>query len=347
MSSTHYKPVAAWLFIVAAMVFSMIVLGGITRLTQSGLSMVNWHPVTGWLPPLGQVEWDAVFAAYRKSPEYLKVNQDMTLAGFKAIFWFEFAHRLLGRLIGVAFFVPMVVFGLKGWVGRRLAPKLIALFILGGLQGGLGWYMVKSGLIDQPDVSQYRLAAHLGLALVILAAMLWVAMGLIEPEPSRTVPDKRLKRGVWGLLALIAVTAISGAFVAGLDAGHAYNTFPLMDGALVPEGLFDLSPFYLNFFESILTVQFDHRLLAMTTFAAIMVFWWRAGKSRLTPAQGLAAKVLAAVAVVQVGLGISTLVLVVPVALAVLHQTGALALLCVGVWLAHEFRSPGAGDQGL
>ncbi len=347
MSSTHHKPVAGWLFIVAAMVFSMIVLGGITRLTQSGLSMVNWHPVTGWLPPLGQVEWDAVFAAYRESPEYLKVNQDMTLAGFKAIFWFEFAHRLLGRLIGAAFLVPMVVFGLKGWVDRRLAPKLIALFILGGLQGGLGWYMVKSGLIDRPDVSQYRLAAHLGLALVILAAMLWVAMGLIEPQPSTAVPDKRLQRWVWGLLALIAVTALSGAFVAGLDAGLIYNTFPLMDGALVPEGLFGLSPFYLNFFEDILTVQFDHRLLAMTTFAAIMVFWRRAGKAALTPAQGLATKVLALVAVVQVGLGISTLVLVVPVPLAALHQTGALALLCVGVWLAHEFRSPGAEDQGL
>ncbi len=353
MPSSRHKPMAVWLFIVAAMVFSMIVLGGITRLTQSGLSMVLWHPVTGWLPPLGQVEWDAVFAEYRKSPEYLKVNQGMTLAGFKAIFWFEFAHRLLGRLIGVAFVVPMVVFGLKGWVGRTLAPKLIALFILGGLEGVLGWYMVKSGLIDRPDVSQYRLAAHLGLALVILSAMEWVALGLVRPDQSvppgaaqPVAPGKGLKWGVWGLLALIAVTALSGAFVAGLDAGHAYNTFPLMDGVLVPEGLFDLSPFYLNFFEDILTVQFDHRLLAMTTVSAIMVFWWRAGKAALTPVQDLATKVLAAVAVVQVGLGISTLVLVVPVPLAVLHQTGALILLCVAVWLAHEFRSSGAENQG-
>jgi cytochrome c oxidase assembly protein subunit 15 len=340
MFATHHKPIAVWLFIVSAMVFCMVVLGGVTRLTQSGLSMVHWHPVTGWLPPLGQVEWEAVFSEYRKSPEYLKVNEGMSLAEFKGIFWFEFTHRLLGRLIGVAFFVPMVVFWIKGWIDRTLAPKLIGLFILGGLQGVLGWYMVKSGLVDRPDVSQYRLAAHLGLALAILAAMLWVALGLVRPAPSVT-PDNGLKKGVWGLLSLIILTALSGAFVAGLDAGYIYNTFPLMEGGFVPDGIWALSPVYLNFFENIPTVQFDHRILAETTFVAVMVFWWRAGKKQLTTAQALATKVLAAVAVVQMGLGISTLLLVVPVSLAVLHQTGALALLCVGVWLAHEFRIPG------
>ncbi|MDA1089295.1 MAG: COX15/CtaA family protein [Proteobacteria bacterium] len=341
MMSTHHKPIAAWLFIVSAMVFFMVVLGGVTRLTESGLSMVNWHPVTGWLPPMGQAEWDAVFSAYRKSPEYLKVNHGMSLADFKTIFWYEFLHRLLGRLIGVAFFIPMVVFWIKGWIDRRLAPKLIGLFVLGGLQGVLGWYMVKSGLVDRPDVSQYRLAAHLGLALVILAAMLWVALGLVRPAPA-IAPDQGLKKAVWVVLSLITVTALSGAFVAGLDAGHIYNTFPLMDGGFVPDGMFDLSPVYLNFFENITTVQFDHRILAEATFVAIMVFWWRAGRAALTPAQALASKALALVAMVQVGLGIATLLLVVPVPLAALHQTGALVLLCIGVWLAHEFRNPGA-----
>ena len=339
MFSTHHKSIAVWLFIVTAMVFFMVILGGVTRLTQSGLSMVNWHPVTGWLPPLGLAEWEAVFSDYRNSPEYLKVNQGMSLAEFKSIFWFEFTHRLLGRLIGVAFLVPMVVFWIRGWISRQLAPKLVVLFILGGLQGVLGWYMVKSGLVDRPDVSQYRLAAHLGLALAILAAMLWVALGLVRPAASAT-PDIGLKRGVWGLLTLITLTALSGAFVAGLDAGHIYNTFPLMGGGFIPEGIMALSPFYLNFFENIPTVQFDHRVLAVTTFVAVMVFWWRAGTKQLTTAQGLATKVLASVAVVQVGLGISTLLLVVPVPLAALHQTGALVLLCIAVWLAHEFRFP-------
>jgi cytochrome c oxidase assembly protein subunit 15 len=237
----------------------------------------------------------------------------------------------------------MVVFWAKGWVNRALAPKLIVLFVLGGLQGVMGWYMVKSGLIDRPDVSQYRLAAHLGLALVILAAMLWVALGLVRPAPT-TAPNGSLKNAVWGLLTLIGITALSGAFVAGLDAGHTYNTFPLMDGDFVPDGYLDLSPVYLNFFENIPAVQFDHRILAETTFVAVMVFWWRAGKAALRPAQAMATKALAMAAIVQVGLGISTLLLVVPVPLAALHQTGALVLLCVCVWLAHEFRAPGGNS---
>ena len=340
MSCPHSKPLAVWLCAVAAMVFAMIVLGGVTRLTQSGLSMVNWHPVTGWLPPLEQAEWDKVFTDYRQSPEYRKINAGMSLDDFKSIFWVEYLHRLLGRLIGAAFFVPMVVFMFKGWIDRRLAPKIVGLFILGGLQGVLGWYMVKSGLVDRPDVSQYRLAAHLGLALAILAAMIWVALDLIRPEPQAAVSQTGLRRGAWGLLALISVTALSGAFVAGLDAGHRYNTFPLMDGRLIPEGVFDLSPVYLNFFENIATVQFDHRILAISVLVLVGGFWWRAGGAQLTGGQRRAVNALAAVAVVQVGLGISTLVLVVPIPLAALHQAGAVTLLGVAVWLAHEFRPP-------
>ncbi len=345
MQSEYSKPVAVWLLSVCALIFSMIVLGGVTRLTESGLSMVNWHPVTGWLPPLEQVAWEQVFAEYRQSPEYHKVNAGMTLGDFKSIFWLEYSHRLLGRIVGIAFFVPMIVFAAKGWIRGALLGKVIGLFILGGLQGVLGWYMVKSGLVDRPDVSQYRLAAHLGLALVILAAVQWVALGLLKPDPTDapggTGVNRQLGRGAWALLGLISVTILSGAFVAGLDAGHVYNTFPLMDDDLIPDGLWDLSPPYLNFFENIVTVQFDHRVLAISVLISVGIFHWRSQRVRLTASQRLSARVLLAAALVQVGLGVSTLVLVVPVPLAALHQAGAVVLLAVTIWLAHELRPVG------
>ena len=356
---SHHKTIAAWLFAVAALIVLMILLGGVTRLTHSGLSMVDWRPLTGWLPPLGEAEWEGVFSRYRAFPEYRKLNLGMTLADFKSIFWFEYAHRLLGRLIGVVFLVPFLVFAFKGWVARALAPRLMALFVLGGLQGVLGWYMVKSGLVERPDVSQYRLAAHLGFALIILGYTLWVAIGLIgapsrpssrPPSPGRPAtngeqavsPQAHRAWGAWGLLGLTFVTALSGALVAGLDAGLAFNTFPLMDGALVPEGLLDRSPGYLNFFENVATVQFDHRVLAISVLAAVLVFWWRARRSALPPARRLATNLLAAVAVAQAASGISTLLLAVPVALAALHQAGAVALFCVAVWLVREFRPAAA-----
>jgi len=235
------RVIAAWLFAVCAMVFAMVVLGGVTRLTHSGLSMVQWRPVSGWLPPLGEAEWEQAFARYRHFPEYRELNPDLTLAGFKGIFWLEYVHRLWGRLIGLAFFVPFAVFLLRGWVDRRLAGKLFVLFLLGALQGLLGWYMVRSGLVERPDVSQYRLAAHLGTAFVIYGAMLWVALGLLHPPSG---PRPRPARGAWFayvVVGLVMLTALSGGFVAGLDAGFAYNTFPLMDGELVPAGLFPCS----------------------------------------------------------------------------------------------------------
>ncbi|MBC8339029.1 MAG: COX15/CtaA family protein [Rhodospirillales bacterium] len=349
MIPQHAKPVAAWLFSICALIFFMVVLGGVTRLTESGLSMVNWHPVTGWLPPLDAETWEAVFADYRQSPEYHKVNAGMTVDEFKSIFWLEYLHRLMGRMIGIVFFVPMAVFTFKGFIKGALLWKVTGLFVLGALQGVLGWYMVKSGLVDRPDVSQYRLAAHLGLALVIFAAVLWVALGLLKPVPD--VPadgeqvSRRFGRAAWALLGLISVTIVSGAFVAGLDAGHVYNTFPLMDGDLIPDGLGDMSPPYLNIFENVMTVQFDHRVLAITVLLSVAVFWWRAGRAGLADSQRLAAQVLGAVVVVQLGLGISTLLLVVPISLAALHQAGAVILLGVNVWLVHEFRSgPASGE---
>jgi cytochrome c oxidase assembly protein subunit 15 len=332
------RAIAFWLLAVAAMVFAMVVIGGVTRLTHSGLSMVEWQPVTGWLPPSTEAEWLAVFRQYQRFPEFREVNAGMTVAEFKGIFWLEFIHRLWGRLIGVAFAVPFMVFLLKGWVDRRLAPKLVVIFVLGGLQGVLGWYMVKSGLVDRPDVSQYRLTAHLGAALLIYAYMLWVAFGLLAPEPGPT--PRNLSRFAAALAAMVFVTALSGGFVAGLDAGFAYNTFPLMDGELIPEHLFAVTPLYLNFFEDVTTVQFTHRLLAITTAALVLVFWFAAAKAPLAARPRLAAHALLVAAATQVTLGISTLVLIVPVPLAAAHQAGAVVLLTTALWAAFEMRQP-------
>ncbi|NQW00522.1 MAG: COX15/CtaA family protein [Rhodospirillales bacterium] len=337
-ATSHNRLVAFWLFSVAIMVFAMIVLGGVTRLTESGLSMVEWRPVTGWLPPFSDSEWERVFGMYRGSPEYREINADMTLPEFKGIFWLEFLHRLWGRLIGLAFFVPFVFFLTKGWVRGRRALALGGILVLGGLQGGMGWYMVKSGLVDRPDVSHYRLAAHLMLAMAIYASLLWCGLRFLSgPTPYRegTVRLRRLSR--W-LAALVFVTVFSGALVAGLDAGLIYNSFPLMDGELIPDGLLDMQPVYLNLFENHLTVQFDHRVLAIFTFCMIIYTCIVAHK---LPTPALARRLangLAGMACVQVGLGISTLLLAVPVALAALHQAGAVVLLGLATWLAFEMQ---------
>lgn len=323
---------ATWLFAVMGMVFVMVVLGGVTRLTHSGLSMVDWRPAGGWLPPLNANQWQAVFTEYRKFPEYAKINQGMTLGEFKSIFWLEFIHRLWGRIIGVAFALPLVFFIFKGWVGRALAPRLLGLFVLGGLQGGLGWYMVKSGLMDRPDVSQYRLVAHFATALTIIGALFWVALDLWgrANRPRASAGNKRFSLIVF---CMVALTAVSGGFVAGLDAGFSYNTFPLMNGHFIPEGIFPLAPFYLNFFEDATTVQFIHRTLAETTFVLVMVFWLRALKS----GRALPVNVLGAAALVQVALGVSTLLLVVPLPLAAAHQAGAVVLFLAALWVVHGF----------
>ena len=334
----RHRAIAFWLLVVAAMVFTMVVIGGVTRLTHSGLSMVDWKPVTGWLPPLTESEWRAAFQQYQQFPEYREVNAGMTLGEFKGIFWLEFIHRVWGRLIGVAFAVPLLVFLLKGWVDRRLAPKLVVMFVLGGLQGVLGWYMVKSGLVDRPDVSQYRLTAHLGAALLIYGYMLWVAFGLLAPD-SRPTP-RHLSRFAAALVALVFLTALSGGLVAGLDAGFAYNTFPLMDGELIPEHLFPLKPLYLNFFEDVTTVQFTHRLLATSTATLVVVFWFAAAKAPLEGRARLATHALLVAAATQVTLGITTLLLIVPVPLAAAHQAGAVVLLSAALWAAFEVRQP-------
>ncbi len=330
------KIIAHWLLVLCGMVFIMVILGGLTRLTHSGLSMVDWRPVTGWLPPLNPGEWQAVFDLYKESPQYKKINYGMTVEDFKSIFWLEFIHRLWGRSMGVVFFVPFVFFLIKGWVTRPLVPRLIFIFILGGLQGVLGWYMVKSGLIDNPDVSQYRLTAHFSAAVIIYGYMFWVALSLRQaPHVAlKNVPSLLCKATVF-TAAWIFLTMMSGGFVAGLDAGLTYNTFPLMDGDFVPSGLWTKTPWYLNLFENNTTVQFNHRILAETTLLLIIALWLVMRKSDLPMTVRRAFHALMGMALVQVALGITTLLYVVPVSIAALHQTGALILFTLVLWAMH------------
>lgn len=333
---SHNRPIAIWLFACCVIVFGMVVLGGVTRLTGSGLSMVEWNPIFGIIPPLNQQEWLNVFELYKQSPEYLKINIGMDLSGFKQIYWFEFSHRLLGRSIGMVFLVPFLVFLARGWISRALTPKLIAMFILGGLQGLLGWYMVKSGLVNNPHVSQYRLTAHLGLAVIIYAYMLHVALGLWHTQrPTGTTPAW-LHRWTHTIGILVFITLLSGGFVAGLKAGYAYNTFPLMNGRLVPEFMFIQEPLWRNFFENVATVQFDHRLLATLVFFNVLGLWLVALKQPLPQQVKNGIHLLLLAAIAQVSLGISTLLLHVPLPLAATHQGVALVLLTAAIYVTHR-----------
>ena len=323
----HDRLIAVWLLVCCAMIFSMVVLGGVTRLTGSGLSMVQWDPIFGIVPPLNEQEWEATFDLYKASPEFREINFGMDLQGFKRIYWFEFAHRVLGRAIGTVFLLPFLYFLMRGYVRRPLVPKLAALFVLGGLQGLLGWYMVKSGLVDNPHVSQYRLTAHLGLAILTYAWMLHLALQLWFGNADKGSVSPLYKRATIGLMALVFVTILSGGFVAGLKAGHAYNTFPLMDGHWIPQVIFMQEPLWRNFFENIATVQFDHRLLAMLVFMSVVLLWLLSLRQSFPRHVRIGLHLLMAAVLLQVALGISTLLLHVPVALAATHQAGALLLL--------------------
>lgn len=329
------RPIALWLFMLCAMIFVMVVLGGVTRLTHSGLSMVEWRPILGWLPPLGESEWQDTFAKYRQFPEYQKLNPDMDLAGFKSIFWLEYSHRLWGRLMGLAFLLPFLYFLARGRITKAMAPWLVGAFILGGLQGVLGWAMVQSGMVDRPDVSQYRLAAHLSAAFLIYGYLLWFALGLWG---ARREPTARLGRGALAALILVCVTVVSGAFVAGLDAGFIYNSFPLMGGAFVPDDVLTLRPVLLNFFENKATVQFDHRILAYATTATVIVLWIMARRRGVPRPVRAGVSVLFLAVALQAALGVSTLLLYVPVPLAAAHQAGALILFTAALWLLHRVR---------
>ena len=265
----------------------------------------------------------------------------MTLAGFKGIFWWEYIHRLLGRLIGIAFFVPLVWFVVRRKIPQGYAWKLLGIFVLGGLQGAMGWYMVKSGLVDNPRVSQFRLTAHLALALAIFAAMFWVGLTLIHPQRARlpSPPQRAVRKWAFGFVALVSLMILTGGFVAGIRAGFAYNTFPLMNGDMVPAEIFMLEPWWHNFFWNMATVQFDHRMIAWVIAFTAPVLWWRLRTTAGLPSRGRAGgHLLLALVAIQIALGIATLLLVVPIPLAAAHQGGAVLVFAAALFVAHALR---------
>lgn len=344
------KAVGIWLFGSAAWVFSMVILGGITRLTRSGLSMTDWK-FTGSLPPLSDEEWLQEFEKYKQSPEYMRVNKGMSLEDFKFIYWMEYAHRMWGRGLGIIFALPFSYFLRKGYITLRLGLKLSALFALGAGQGLIGWWMVKSGLEEppseyaQPRVSPYRLTAHLTSAFVIYTGLFWTALSVVMPEPpAESVAWVRgaakVKKLALPVSFIVGITAVSGAFVAGNDAGHAYNTFPKMGDTWIPDDIFNMKPLIRNFFENTSMVQLDHRILATTTLLSIGALWWSTRKLDIHPAIRSLIGSTVGMAALQVTLGISTLVSYVPVSLGTAHQAGALTLLTLMILLNHTTRKP-------
>jgi len=318
----------------------MVVIGGITRLTLSGLSITEWQPVTGVVPPLSSADWAAEFQKYRQIPQYHLLNAGMSLDEFKTIYWWEYVHRLWGRLIGLAYLLPFLYLLARRQIQRSLVMPLGGIFAVGAAQGALGWYMVESGLADRVEVSQYRLVAHLVLALAIYSLTLWIGLGLLA-ERSRVTIASVWRRATETIIGLVALTIAAGGFVAGLNAGLVYNTFPLMDGSFVPLGYAQLQPFIRNWFENVPAVQFDHRLLAMTTAVAVVLLWLAGRRATLPHLAQLALHALLAAAALQFALGVSTLLLVVPIPLAAAHQAGAVLLLTTAIVLRHTLRAAG------
>ncbi len=350
-AANHNRHIATWLLFCAAVIFCMILLGGVTRLTHSGLSMVEWKPLIGVVPPLSEASWQQTFAKYQQFPEYLEVNRGMDLESFKSIFLFEYAHRLLGRLIGVIFLLPFLYFWISGKISRRLTPKLVLMFVLGGLQGGLGWYMVKSGLVDIPRVSQYRLAAHLGAAVIIYGYILWVAFGLLFDSASggnRTHMASPLRSFAYTITGLLFVMILLGGLVAGTRAGFAYPTFPLMGESFIPGGLYATDPPWLAIFEDITTVQFNHRMLAYGLIVLIIGFavWGLKRESANKPLR-VGLYLLLGALLLQVSLGISTLLLHVPVPLAAAHQGGAILLFSCSLYVSYCLRNRSSSTEAL
>lgn len=327
-----YPLIRLWLWSVAGLIFAMVLIGGATRLTDSGLSITEWQLLMGVVPPLNEAGWNAAFEKYKAIPEYRIVNQGMSLAAFKFIYWWEWIHRFLGRFIGLAVFVPLALLWATQRLEGRTARSMILLLALGGAQGALGWYMVKSGLADRTDVSQYRLAAHLTLAAAIYATVVWIALGI--GTPGRRI-DSREAGAALGIVLLILVQISLGGLVAGLDAGLSHNTFPLMDGKLVPDGLMVMTPLWRNLFENALTVQFVHRAMAYAVGLAVFLHALGLTHSRCDGGREISGWVLFGIVLVQMGLGIATLLLSVPLPLALFHQAGAMLLLTAAVIHLH------------
>ena len=338
--------VAIWLFIVAFMVLVMIVIGGMTRLSGSGLSIAEWAPVAGTLPPLSEAEWQRLYHLYQQIPQYALVNEDLSLGGFKGIFWLEWVHRLWGRLIGLVFIGPLVWLWAAGRIERRLRPRLALLFVLGGFQGVVGWFMVASGFEPgATSVSSYRLVVHLALALILYAAIVWTGLTVLRPIPPRPAASRLIYWLAWACCASVALTMLAGGFVAGTHAGLDYNTFPLMDGQLVPRAYARLMPFARNLTENIAAVQFDHRLLATLTVVGAAAATVSAFALSAPRPWHYALLAFGVVALVQYLLGVATLLLVVPTVLAVLHQATAVLLLTAAIVLLHTARPPAGARQ--
>jgi len=329
------RTIALWLMLCCALVFVMVVVGGVTRLTKSGLSIVEWEPLIGAIPPLSEADWRQMFHEYQQTPEYQKVNRGMSLDAFKGIFWWEYIHRLLGRIIGLVFFIPLLYFVVRRRIERALVPRMAGIFALGMLQGAIGWWMVKSGLVDDPRVSHFRLTTHLGMAFVIFAAMFWTALSLLQRPCARITQLSGLASGI---AVMVMLQVLSGGLVAGSHAGWAYNTFPDMNGHLVPPEAFALTPWWQNFLHTIGAIQFLHRCLAWVLLIMIIVLWWRSRAVALSASTRLAVRLLAGMVIVQFILGVTTLLMRVPVHLGAAHQGGALVLFALALWAMVQLR---------
>ena len=365
------RAIGTWLMFCCLFLLVLIVVGGVTRLTHSGLSITEWQPLIGTLPPIGDAQWAETFAKYQQTPEYLKVNQGMSIEEFKGIFWWEYVHRLLARSLGLVFFVPLLWFAARGRVRGPLAWKLGGIFLLGGAQGAMGWYMVMSGLVDDTRVSHLRLTAHLGLAFTIFAAMFWLALDQLRrpgsavtrvraaaPTPAssyasaRARPASSLGRAnetrsapaalaalAVGIALLVFLQALSGGMVAGVRAGFAYNTFPLMADHWIPPGIMMLEPWFMNAVNNVATIQFIHRVIGWLLLGAVGALWWKTRKVDLRDAQRTALGALALAMLLQFGLGVATLLAMVPIPLAAAHQAGAVVLFAAAINAAHALRS--------
>jgi len=331
MPEKHMRALRIWLGSIVFLIIAMILVGGATRLTESGLSITEWQLVMGAVPPLSDADWEKAFEAYKQIPQYTEINRGMSLDAFKTIYWWEWTHRFLGRLIGVAFLVPFIAFWIAGYIPRVLLPRLIGLFVLGGLQGAIGWYMVKSGLAERTSVSQYRLMVHFGLAIAILGYTLWLLFDLgVRSHLRRNFGAVTWVAGL--VLGLIFLQLLSGALVAGLDAGHGYNSWPLIDGAFIPDGLDAASPWYLNLFENGLAVQFNHRMLGYAVVLATLAqSIWLAVRRASPPIIGTSLT-LAVLSLLQATLGVWTLLLVVPIELGLAHQAGAILVFATALY---------------
>jgi cytochrome c oxidase assembly protein subunit 15 len=331
------KLIGRWLTVCAVTIFGMILLGGVTRLTESGLSMVDWRPIMGVMPPLSTEDWVYLFDQYKLYPEYQLINQGMTLTEFKHIFWFEYLHRMLGRLIGLMFFVPLMVFLWMGKVRASLKPHLFALLFLGGCQGLMGWYMVQSGLVDRPDVSQYRLTAHLGLAIAIYAYIVWLIIGLFSPE--RRQRDRAVT-SVFGIIGLVYLMILSGGFVAGTNAGLSFPTWPLMGDSFIPPALYRDG--VVSAFEQVTTIHFNHRMLAYLTGVVLITVAIRGLLTSTDRRLKLASVLMLTAVCFQIVLGISTVLTHLDITIAAGHQSGAVVLLTTVLFWVHVSLTQGA-----